>query len=527
MRRLALPLLAAAAVAFGVAAQWVAFSWDEPQRWAPDLAVGLALAGAGYLASRRRRGLGAGALLAATGLTWFLGNFAAAALYLHRGPLLHLLLAYPGWKPRTWVDLAAVGAAYAAALAAPVWAGDVPTIVFAAVVLAVAARGYWTAFGRTRRHRLVALQATAVLAAALAGGAAARLAVPAGDAVEPALLVYQVALVAVAVLLLAGLREPATTTVADLVVELSETRSGTLRDALARALGEPTLELGYWSGERGEYVDDAGNTVGVPAGADGRSATFVERHGERFAVLVHDSAVLADSALVEAVAAATRLASSNVTLRAEAEAQIDELTASRRRLLVAAEDERRRLEQRLREGPQQRLAALAELLGRVETAATGPAAAHVTEARTHARGTLEDLGELARGLHPRALEEHGLEGALAELAHRSALPVDVRVAAGALPREVEAAAYFVLSEALANVGKHARASRATVAVEQHGDRLALEVVDDGAGGADLASGSGLRGLADRVEALGGRLEVESPPGVGTRLAAELPLDGRR
>ena len=162
--------------------------------------------------------------------------------------------------------------------------------------------------------------------------------------------------------------------------------------------------------------------------------------------------------------------------------------------------------------------------GRAETTAdTGTA--EVERARGQLARTLADLRDLAGGLHPRALTEDGLAAALASLARRSPVPVELAVPAERLPAEVEVAAYFVCSEALANVAKYASASRAVVRVTAD-DRAALvEVVDDGVGGADPAQGSGLRGLADRVEALGGALRLESPPGVGTRLAAELPLHG--
>ena len=163
------------------------------------------------------------------------------------------------------------------------------------------------------------------------------------------LLAYQVALCVVAVMLAVRLVAPRTAVVADLVVELGETRSGTLRDALANALGDPTLEIGYWS-PSGEYVDVNGRSVHVPAGGGERAATFIERESRPFAVLVHDRSVLEEPALVDAVAAATRLSAANAALSADVQAQIDELAGSRRRLVLAADEERRRLEVRLHDG---------------------------------------------------------------------------------------------------------------------------------------------------------------------------------
>jgi signal transduction histidine kinase len=519
MRRIGL-LFWPAAIGLGVAAESAAFSWDEPRLWLPDLVVGLTFLGCGWAAWTIRGERATGALLAATGGAWFLGNFVPEALYLHRGPLVHLLLTYSGWRPRSRLDAAAVAIGYAVAVATPVWRSDVATIVLALALVAVAGYGYLVASGRARRARLVALQSAAVLGVVLAGGAAARLAVPAGDAVEPALLAYEVALCGIAVWLLTRLPRLEQAAVADLVVELGEARSGTLRERLARALGDPTLELGYWSAGAAAYLDDSGAALAIP-GLDGdRSATFVEREGARFAVLVHDAAILGDPALIEAVAAATRLADSNVALQEEVRAQLGELTASRRRLLVAADDEGRRLEARLREGPERRLAELAEILGRVRPEAEDE---RVERARIQLALTLEELHQLARGLHPRELAESGLQGAIAALAERAPVPVEIDVRVEHVPDEIAATVYFVCAEALANVAKYASAARATIEVAARNGRLRVEIADDGVGGADSSRGTGLQGLADRVEALGGALKVASPWGRGTRLAADIPL----
>ena len=311
--------------------------------------------------------------------------------------------------------------------------------------------------------------------------------------------------------------------VADLVVELGEARSGNLRDRLARALGDPTLELGYWSPDAGVYVDDAGREVAVPPPGSGRLATRVAREGLPFATLAHDAAVLRDPTLIEAVASATRLSASNMALQGEVQEQAAELIASRRRLLLAGDTERRRLEARLREGPERRLSHIARRLAAVPPQPAGQAAEHVERARLQLARTLYDVHELARGLHPRELVESGLPGALASLAGRSTVPVELDVRVGRLPIEIEAAAYFVCAEALTNVAKYASASRTRLEVTALDAQLAVLIIDDGVGGADLSHGTGLQGLADRVEALGGTLRVDSPPGKGTRLAAQIPL----
>src|SRR5207247_3297551 len=203
-----------------------------------------------------------------------------------------------------------------------------------------------------------------------------------------------------------------------------------------------------------------------------------------------------------------------------------EVIASRRRILEAGDEERRRLERRLHEGAERRLTRLAETVRQARGQANGISPAtleKIERAQGQLEGTLEELSELASGLHPRALAELGLDRALASLADRSPVPVELTVRAKGLPPGVEAAVYFLCSEGLANVAKYASATRAVISAEVHDNALRVEVTDDGVGGADLSGGTGMLGLADRVEALGGVFHLESPPGRGTRLIAEIPL----
>jgi signal transduction histidine kinase len=204
----------------------------------------------------------------------------------------------------------------------------------------------------------------------------------------------------------------------------------------------------------------------------------------------------------------------------------DELAASRARLVEAADEARRRIERDLHDGAQQRLVAarleltvLDQRLGRdPESARTA-----LARAREHLDGGLGDLRDLARGIHPTVLTERGLEAALAALVRRAPVPVDLRAAVPErLDTAIEAAAYFLISEAVTNAAKHAKADRVSVDVASAGDTLVVTVADDGVGGADPRHGSGLRGLVDRVDAVGGHLEVSSAPGQGTRLCARLP-----
>jgi signal transduction histidine kinase len=244
------------------------------------------------------------------------------------------------------------------------------------------------------------------------------------------------------------------------------------------------------------------------------------------AVLVHDPAVLNAAGLSDAVTSATQLAASNARLQAQVGLQLAELRESRRRILDAADDERRRLERRLRDGAERRLIRLAETIDGVRSHGNGTTSATLEKidlARAQLDGTLEDLRELGRGLHPRVLSELGLARALASLTERGPVPVDLTVRVGYIPRRIEAAIYFVCSEALANVVKHAAATRVVISVEVHDHAIRLQITDDGVGGADLDRGSGMRGLADRVEALGGAFHLDSPRAGGTRLACELPV----
>ncbi|MDO8212757.1 histidine kinase [Conexibacter sp. CPCC 206217] len=317
-----------------------------------------------------------------------------------------------------------------------------------------------------------------------------------------------------------------------------------LRDALASALRDRSLQIAYWmpatapaGGDAkiepvradpapGRYVDSTGQPVALPQPGDGRSYTLVEHDGRRVAAIVHDASLDEEPELVQAAGAAVALALENERLDAELRVQIAEVRASRTRLLDVVTRERRRIERDLHDGAQQRLVALALTLGIAEHQVERDpeqAMALIREARDEARLALEELRELARGIHPAILTDRGLGPALEALASRAPLPVEL----GEMPRErlpatVEGAAYFVVAEALANVAKYARASHAAVQVERVNGHAVVEVRDDGVGGADPGGGSGLRGLEDRLSAIDGRLAVFSPSGQGTTIRAEIP-----
>lgn len=512
-------LLWAAGFGLGLVAEWRGPGFDKTAEWLPDLVTGWTLLAAGLAARTRRPESRVGLLLAGTGVAWFAGTLWSTLATLHRAPLAQTIFAFPTGRLVSMIDRAAVGLVY---VTWPLGESDAATIAFAALLVAVPLADRRMAVGAERRGRLPAIWASAALSIALVAGAAGRLAFPEGDADDLALLAYEAVLCAAAVGLAAALvsarwlRPP----VADLVVELGETRTATIRDALAHALGDPSLEIAYRSD--GGWVDAGGQPVVLPPEGAGRAVTAIERDGAAVAVLVHDPDVLADPGVADAVSRAARLAATNAQLQRDIHAQAAELEASRRRLLVAGDAERRRLEHRLRMGAERRLAGLAAELAQARTSSSGDALASLDQAERRLESTIADLEELGRGLHPRLLSELGVEGALAELAQRSPLPVAVNVATGRLSEELEAAVYFICSEALANTAKHAGATTVAIEAITGGGELIVRIADDGHGGADFAKGSGLRGLVDRVETLGGELRIESPPGRGTLIVARLP-----
>jgi signal transduction histidine kinase len=326
---------------------------------------------------------------------------------------------------------------------------------------------------------------------------------------------------------LAGLLDArlARTSVGDLVMDLRG-EPADLQTPLARALRDPSLELVYWLPQFGSWADQDGKEVELPT--DGaRATTLIERDGKPVAALVHDPALQDEPELLDAVTAAAAIALENGRLQAELRANLDELRGSRARVIEAGQKERQRLERDLHDGAQQRLVALSLDLGVLESRLRDnrDANAILAKARDEVAVSLAELRDVARGLHPAVLSAHGLAVALESLAAHATVPVRLTVELdGRIAEPVEVAAYYVVSESLANIGKHARATWATVDVARNGHQLVVEVVDDGIGGADTEQGSGLRGLADRVEALGGRLQVWTPHGRGTRVRAELPCE---
>jgi signal transduction histidine kinase len=337
-----------------------------------------------------------------------------------------------------------------------------------------------------------------------------------------------IAFAALPLALLAGLLRGrlARVHVSDLVVHLEETPVDGIRDELAAALHDSTLELGLWLPERGEYVDAVGASFVVVEDDPARAVTWIEHEGEPLAVLVHDPSLQEEPKLVEAVAAAARMALVNARLHAEVRSQLETVKESRARIATAADAERRRIERDLHDGAQQRLVALALELRSAQRGLGAEADPELDRLLASTADELqvavEELRSLAHGIHPGALTQAGLASALEALASRVPLPVTVDATSERFPAEVEVTAYFLASEALANVVKHAGASKVVVRAQRDNGTLVVEIADDGVGGAVASDGSGLHGLADRLEARGGRLSVESVRGSGTRVVGEIP-----
>jgi signal transduction histidine kinase len=292
---------------------------------------------------------------------------------------------------------------------------------------------------------------------------------------------------------------------------------------LARALGDPKLELLFSLPEAGLHVDAAGRVVDASEDEPGLARTAVRRGGLALATVVHDQALDRKPDLLESVIGAAGLAIEIARLRVEVRRQLAEVEASRKRIVTAGYEERRRLERDLHDGAQQRLVSIGLALRHVqaELPASSSHAQALDGAVAELTRAIEELRELARGVRPAGLDD-GLAPALRALASRSPLRTSVEATDERFEDRVETAAYFVASEALANAAKHARASRVSVSAARRNGNLVVSVTDDGVGGAAPSEGSGLAGISDRVAALGGRVTVASPAGDGTVVTAELP-----
>ncbi|HUA07178.1 MAG TPA: histidine kinase [Solirubrobacteraceae bacterium] len=573
-------LLVLAAIAAGLGATWLAANANAGRPTEPGpyltLLVGASLIGSGLASWRARPDSRLGMVMVLTGFLWFAGllseatdgalyTLGVAVEYTFVAGFIYIILTFPSGRLRGTLDrclmllaIAALGLQVAAMLfgsgpglrcggdcghnliqvfhdnGVALALLDIQRIV--AVVLTMTALVLlvirWSRASRPERREVtwVLLAGTATLVALAFTVVDDLLGNPLNS--TPAKIWFAtLALVPIAIVATFVRRRLARGSVAGLVVQLGgPTEPADLRAALARALGDPSLELAYWFPAEARYVTSDGRPVGAPDPQGDRRSTFVQRDGTPIAMLLHDPALEYNEGLVQSVCAAAGLALENERLQAELRARLVELNASRGRLVEATDAERRRIERNLHDGTQQRLVSIAMSLGLVESKLApdeSGAAPIVREARTALTLALEELRELTQGIHPTLLVERGLPVALEELCRRAGLPAHLKVDLDTrLPDQVETAAYYFASEAVSNAVKHSHGSEIRVDVSYVSQMLTVNVVDDGIGGAAVGgragSGSGLRGLADRVEALGGQFTLSSPPGRGTRLTAQIP-----
>ena len=459
-------------------------------------------------------------LMCATAVAWVVGGV------LHRGPLTQLLLTAPSGRFGSRTAIAFVVFAYVDGVVEFFTWVPVATVAWAVGLIALALARLVESTGPVRRSRLVPSIAAVAIAAVVLVGTVADFSNARASDLTLTLTLYELVLALTAITLTvdAGWGGWSQQALAGLVVELGDRdAAGTLRDRLADALGDRTLQLGYWAPAAGQYVDDEGARLRLPGGDSQRRVTQIASDGQPVAVLIHDAAVLADPRLVEAVATAARISVGNARLQADIVARIGEIEASRRRLAESAGRQRLRVGREISEGPVSSLARVRSLLEPLPTNGH-PAADDMAEARRQVDGAIEALEGFARGLDPSGPLTDGLTRSLDDLARRSPIPVALLLDLPPLPPDVELTAWFLCSEALANVTKHAQATHAEVRGAVVDGVLQLAIADDGIGGAD-AGGAGIRGLVDRVEAIGGALRVVSPAGGGTTLEARIPVAG--
>jgi len=559
-----LAVLVAAIVTTGIVT--VLLRDKSPLALAPLFSAGVLFVVAGVFVAEHRPDSVTPRLLIATGLAWLtaqalvvIPNAVAATIGLALLPLslallAHLALAFPsGLTSRTERIIASLPYALVVVGVPVMEMGDctdcprnvfgldidqglgrawyvglvAATLITAVCFLAVLVRRWRLGSKAARRVLLPVVPGACLFIVIYMVALVSELGLPTG--LGPRWALVALALLAVAPLVfIAGLLRArlARGHVGRLVVELGgASPAGALREALARALGDPTVEVAY-AVAGGRYVDANGQPVELPGGGGDRAVTLIERSGSPIGALIHDAALGDDPAHVDAVCAAAGLALENERLHAEVLARLEEVHTSRARIVGAADAERRRVERNLHDGAQQRLVSVSLAVGMARSklvSGNGDVDGWLTQASTEAAAAIQELRELARGLHPSILSEVGLVAAVESIADRSPVPVIVSATTiEALPAPVEVAVYYVVAEALTNVAKYSGASSVDVRIEHDGDRLRVEVADNGVGGAKVRPGSGLEGLADRLAALDGRLKVDSSPGAGTRVRAELP-----
>lgn len=309
-----------------------------------------------------------------------------------------------------------------------------------------------------------------------------------------------------------------------------EPEPGELQAVVAQAVHDPRVRIAFWISDRQSYVDGEGQPVELPLQDSAQAVQRIDRAGEHLGIIVHYLTPTGqDRPEFEEALATVVPAFDHARLRAQTLVRLEEVKASRSRLVIAADEARKRVERDLHDGAQQQLVALGLNFGRLHSRAVRygnrELAACLTSISHDLEQALAELRQLARGIHPSVLTEQGLGEAVASLVERSPLSVTIHSAPpGRLDPTVEVTAYYLVAEALTNAAKHAPGSEVIIKLDRLPGTLRVEIADDGPGGAEIGAGhgTGLAGLVDRVEALGGHLELRSARGAGTRIVAELP-----
>lgn len=554
-----------AAFAVAVWTTVVSRSVASPLWWQeiPPRIVGVAVAVVGVVLWTRLPSPRVGALVVAGSAVYYLQYLRSAdgllfaigfcTAYAWMGFVGHVLLGWPDGRLYGWVDRTYVVCAYALPLLTqvirylvdrprPPWAihiaqpttfwgaaGSATAFMMGVFAIVIVVRR-WLVASPARRLPSAGVWIWVALVGSIKLAEAAVTVVPTSDQLKTTLAVlFTVAVIVFSPAIWLARRlhlRAARLRVVNLMVDLERdldtiTNPPALQDALRRTLGDPTLRLAY-ALDDDAFVDVDGQPVTLAADQPGRTLAHVRRQGRLVAVIEHD-AVLREQRATTAAA----IAAAGMAIYATMQAQLDRLRVSRLHLVQTAFDERRRIQGDIHDGVQQHLVRVLMLLdaARRDLAPDDEAGREAVD-RAHRELTdaLRELRELIQGIYPAILVEHGLAAAVENLADRAPLPVAVAVAEGRWTKHVEITAYFVVSEALTNVYKHADATRAVVTVGTADGDLVVEVTDDGNGGATSDQGNGLRGLRNRVEAVGGELEIVSTPGKGTTLRARIPDD---
>ena len=470
-------------------------------------------------------------------VAWFVPNFgavgiqglawlAAKSAVVHRAVLVHAIVAFPSGRIRRPLDIAFVALAYATSFI------DDPKSESLAIGWAAAAAAaflvvIWRRKGAVRTAGIRALPTMMLLSLVVGGNGALLLVVGNFPAPRAIVEAYGAGLVAVGFLLLFMVYEyrARPTRVTDAAVELTQGPARYVRELLATALRDPGVEVAFAidDGSSTTWVDELGHRIEPLHATGSRTVIPIGVDGRPVAQLACDSAILDEPGLMPSIEAAARLAANNAQLRASLRAEAVALQASRLRLLSAADDERIALADRLDRGAGASLAHLGATLDRIHSGGDAAIDAAIGLSRSRIAGLEAGLRSLSVGLGPVAFTNDGLATALAQVGGDARVTVRIDVAVEDLHESLASTVYFICAEAIANALKHASASTIAVDVQAHGDRLRVEIADDGRGGAAIEGGSGLQGLVDRASALGGTLSVASPSGAGTHITADLPI----